>query len=119
CRAGAGKMGNIVSEFGELVEDDIGRIPLELGASVEDFLDVALRAGGPDNTLSLRYPGAQPLEAFLAHALRQHSHAVTIEDARDCNTAPAVIPGRWPDRLVARRVEPAGHQIRDQAAIGC
>ena len=111
-------MGHVVAEFRKLIEDDIGRIARELGAFVIDLFDVALRAGGPDDILGPRHPGAQPLEALLAHALRQHGNGAAVEDARDRDAAPAVIPGRRPHRPVTRRIEPAGHQIRDQAAIG-
>src|SRR5271166_852490 len=101
-----------------LVLNQIGRIAREIGASVVDFLDVALRAGGPDDILGPRHPGAQPVEALLAHALRQHRDAAAIEDARDRDPAAAVIPGRRPNRPVTRRIEPAGHQMRDQTTIG-
>src|SRR6516162_7417685 len=108
----------IVAEFSKLVEDDIGRIARELGAFVVDLLYVALRAWGPDNVLRLGRPAAQPLEPLLAHALGQYGYAAAAENARDRDAAAAKISGRRPYGLVKRRIEPARHQSRYQAAIG-
>ena len=110
-------MDDVIAEFGKLVEDHIVRIARELGAFVVDLLDVALRAGGPDDVLGPAHPSAQPVKALLAHALGQHGDAAATEDARNRDAAAAIIPGRWPDRLVTRRVEPAGHQTGNQTAI--
>src|SRR5262249_41476146 len=74
-RTRARVVSHIVAEFGKLVENDIGRIARELGAFVVDLLDVALRAGGPDDVLRLGRPAAQPLEPLLAHAGRQYRDA--------------------------------------------
>src|SRR5215831_8414852 len=104
-RAGARIMGHVVAEFGKLVEDDIAGVACELGAFVVDFLDIALRAGGPDDILGLEHPGAEPFEALLAHTRRQHGNAAAIEDPRDRDPASAVIPGRRPNRLMKRWVE--------------
>src|SRR5271169_3296948 len=117
-RSGADVVRNIITELGELVEDEIVGVARELGASVIDLLDVALRAGGADDILGPGHPSAQPLEALLAHAGRQYRDAAATEDAGNRDAAAAIIAGRWPDRLVTGRVEPAGHQMRDQAAVG-
>src|SRR5260370_9238075 len=117
-RSGAGVVRYIIAELGELIEDEIIGVARELAASVIDLLAVALRAGGADDILRLGYPGAQPLDALLAHAGRQYCDPEASEDAGNRNAAAAVIAGRWPDRLLPRRVEPAGHQVGEQAAIG-
>ena len=117
-RSGAGVVRNIVAELGELIEDEIVGIPRELGAFVIDLLDVALRAGGADDILGLGHPGTQPLETLLAHAGRQYRNGAATEDAGNRDAAAAIIARRRPDRLVTRGIEPAGHQIRDQTAIG-
>src|SRR5262244_2796821 len=60
-RSGAGVMGDVIAELGELIEDYIRGILRELGAFVVYFLDVALRAGGPNDVFGPGDPGAQPL----------------------------------------------------------
>ena len=60
----------------------------------------------------------EPVEALLAHVLRQHRDAAAAEDARDGDAAAAVIAGRRPDRAVARRIELAGDDARREAAVG-
>jgi hypothetical protein len=117
-RSGAGVVRNIVAELGELIEDEIIGIPRELGAFVIDLLDVALRTGGADDVLGSRHPAAQPLEALLAHAGRQNRNAAATEDAGNRDAATAIIARRWPDHPLTGRIEPARHQMRDQASIG-
>src|ERR1700737_3745299 len=116
--SGAGVGRYVIAELGELVEDEIVGIARELGASVIDLLDVALRAGGADDILRLGHPGAQPLETLLAHAGRQYRNPAATEDAGNRYTAAAIIPGRWPDRPLTGWVQPPGNEMRDQAAIG-
>src|SRR5580704_2510215 len=115
---GAGVVRKIIAELGELVEHEIIGIARELGASVIDLLDVALRTGGADDIVGLGHPGAQPLETLLAHAGRQYRDPAATEDTGNRYTAAAIIPGRWPDRPLTGRIEPAGHQMRDQTAKG-
>ena len=117
-RPGAAVMPEIVGEFGELVEDRVGRVPLQLIARVVDFLDVALRARRADDVVGVLDPFAQPVEPLGAHPLRQDRHAAHPHDARDRDPAAAVVPGRRPDRLVPGRIEPSGDQPGDQAGIG-
>ena len=117
-RSSTGVVRNVIAELGELVEDEIIAVPRQLGASVVNLLDVALRAGGADDVLWRGHPVAQPLETLLTHAGRQYRDPAATEDAGNRDAAAAIIAGRWPDRLVTGRVEPAGHQMRDQAAIG-
>src|SRR5690242_21682163 len=104
-------MSNIIAELGELVEDEIIGVLRELGASIVDFFDVALRAGGTDDVLGLGDPGLQPREALLAHSGRQYRNPAAAEDAGYRDAAAAVIAGRRPDRLVTGRIKPARHQM--------
>ena len=117
-RAGAHPVNQIIAELAELIEDDIGRIAVERGAGVVDFLDVAFRSRRADDVARIADPAVEPVEALLAHVLRQHGHAAAAENARNGDAAAAVVAGRRPHRAVARRVELAGHQARHQAAIG-
>ena len=94
------------------------RFARQLGASVVDFLDVALRARGADDVLGPLDPLAQPQEPLGAHALRQHGDRAEAQHPGDRHAAAAVVAGRRPHRPVVLGVEPAGHQKRDQAAIG-
>ena len=116
--AGASVMAQIVGELRELVQDYVGRIPLQLVARVVDFLDVALRARRADDVVRALDPFAQPVEPLGAHPLGQHRNAAHPHDARDRDPAPAVITGRRPDRLVPGRIEPPGDKPGDQAGIG-
>ena len=116
--SGAAVMAEIVGELGKLVEDRVGRIALQLVARVVDFLDVALGARRADDVVGVLDPFAQPVEPLGAHPLGQHRHAAHPHDARDRDPAPAVIASGRPDRLVARRIEAAGDQPRDEAGIG-
>ena len=111
-------MGEIVGELGKLVEDDVGGVLGERVAGVVDLLDVALRARRPDDVLGLVDPALQPLEALGAHALGQHRDAAAAENAPDSDAAPAVVPGRRPDRPVPLGVELAGDEARNQTGIG-
>ena len=111
-------MDKVIPELAELIEDDIGWIAVEHGAGVVDFLDVALRARRADDVGRIGDPFAEPLEAFAAHVFRQHRDAAAAENARNGDAAAAVIPSRRPDRAVAGRIEFAGNDARNEAAIG-
>ena len=116
--AGAQVVGQVVAELGELVDDHVGRVALQLGADVVDLLDVALRARRADHVRGVRDPLVQPLEALGAHALGQHRHAAAAQDARDRHAAAAVVARRRPDRALCARVEAPGDDARHQAGVG-
>ena len=117
---GAGRevVGDVVPELRELVEDDVVRILGELMALVVDLLDVALGPRRPDDVARLDHPLLEPGEALAAHALGQDGDAVTAEQARDRDTAAAVVAGRRPDGAVGGGVEPPRDEARHQAAVG-
>src|SRR5262249_40724384 len=104
-------MDDVITELSELIENYIARVPRKLGAFVVDLFDVALRARGPDDVLWPLYPRAKPVKTLFAHTLRQDGDSTAIEDAGNRDAAATVIPGRWPNRLMALRVKPAGHQM--------
>ena len=108
----------MVPELGELVEDDVGGIALELGAAVVDLLDVALGAGRPDDVGGIGHPALQPGEAFPAHAFGEHRHAPAAHDPADRDATPAVVAGRRPHGALGRRVELPGDEARGEAAEG-
>src|SRR5215510_7691878 len=101
--AGAVVMNEVVGEFRELIENDIILVAFELGAPVIYLLDVAFRSRGADDVGGIGHPRLQPVEAFPAHAGRQHGHAAATENARYGDAASAVVAGGWPDRAVASR----------------
>ena len=107
-----------VAELLELVEDHhrVAALGPQLPALVVDLLDVGLAAGGGDDLVGADL--AQPLEALAAHALGQDRHRRAGEQRAVVGAATAVVAGRRPDRLLARRVEVARHQPRHQAAVG-
>jgi hypothetical protein len=110
-------MRQIVAEFAELVEDDVRRVALQPGACIVDFLDVAFGPGRSDDVVRIRHPRFQPAEPFLAHAGRQNRDASAPHDARDRHAATAVVPRRWPQRLVSRRIELASHDPGREARV--
>ena len=116
--AGADIMSHVVGEGGELVEDDVVRRDGELAALVVDLLDVALDADGAHDVGRIARPAFEPVETLPAHAFGQHGDAVAAEDARDRDAAAAIIPGRRPDRAMARRIEAARDQPGDETRIG-
>ena len=116
-RPGREVVGDVVPDLGELVEDDVRRVERELIALVVDLLDVALGARGPDDVGRTDDPVAKPVEALLAHPLREDGHAAAAHDPRDRDSAPAVVARGRPDRAVARRVELPGDDPRRQAAV--
>ena len=111
-------MDQIVSELGELIEDDVLVIARELRALVVDFLDVALGPRRADDVGGLADPLRQPLETLTAHARRQNSNAAAAEDAGDGDTAAAVVACGRPDGAMMLRIEQPGHQPRHQTRIG-
>ncbi len=106
-RARDGAVDDVVPELGELVEDDVGRILLELVTGVVDLLHVALRSRRANDVRGIRGPSLEPAKALGAHALGQHRDAAAAENARDGDAAPTVISGRRPHRPVTIHVEPA------------
>ena len=99
---------DVVCEFGELVEDEVGRVPFQVPAGVIDFLDVGLRAGGADHVIGMGDPAVQPFEALAAHVFGEHSDAPAPHEPGDGHPAPGVVPGRRPDGPMLSRVELAG-----------
>src|SRR5262249_62098038 len=110
-------MSDVIAEFGELVENEIIRVAREFCTFVVDFLNVAFGPRGLDDVLGAADPGAQPLEAFFAHAGGQYRNASAIEDTGYGNAAAAIISCRRPDYFVAARIELACHKARDETTI--
>src|SRR5262249_7208796 len=110
-------MSDVIAEFGELVENEIIRVAPKFCTFVVDFLNVAFGTRGLDDVLWAADPGAQPLEAFFAHAGGQYRNASAIEDTGYGNAAAAVISCRRPDCFVAARRELAGHKTRNETTI--
>ena len=108
----------MVPELGELVEDHVLGVGLELVAAVVDLLDVALGAGRADDVLRVGDPLLEPVEALGAHPLGQHGDAAAAHQPRDRHAAAAVVAGRGPDGAVAGRVELAGDEPRREAPVG-
>ncbi len=117
-RAGAQIVGQIVPELTELIEDDVVRILVELGAFVVDLFDVALGAVGPDDVFRVRDPCLEPIEALSAHTLGQHRDPPTVHDPRDRDAPSAVVAGGGPDRPMMCRVELPGDDPGSQATVG-
>ncbi len=90
----------------------------QLGALVVDFLDVGFGAGRAHDVLGCGDPARKPVEALLAHALREDRHAAAAEDVGDGDAAAAVVAGRGPHRALARRIETARDEARGEAGIG-
>ena len=108
----------VVTEFAELVEHEVARILGELVAGVVDLLHVRLGAVGADHVVvGILTPLVEPIEALLAHALRQDRHPSTGHDAADRDAAPGVVAGGRPDRPMAGGVELPGDDTRRQAGI--
>ena len=115
--AGAQVVDQIIGEFVELVEDHVALLARQLVALVVDLLDVALGTRRAHDVGRVADPVLEPAEALGAHALGQHRDAVATEDARDRDTAPAVVAGRRPDRAVTGRVVLPGDDARRQTAV--
>ena len=114
--AGDGVVPEVVRQLVELVEDDgLGAGALELGALVEDLLDVGLAAGRRDDLLG---HGLEPLEALLRHARGKDGDAGAGEEAGDVGPAAAVVARARPDRLLGRRVEAARDELGQEAGEG-
>ena len=107
-----------VAELLELVEDDdlVAALGAELPAHVVDFLDVGLGAGGGDDFIGV--DGAEPLEAFLAHAFGEDGDGRACEEGAVVGAAAAVVAGGGPDGLLDGGVEVAADEAGDEAAVG-
>ncbi len=81
----------VVAELIELVEDhQVFTGFAQLPGLVKDLLDVGLAAGGLDHFAS---DIGQPIEALLAHALRQNGHRFATQQRRIVGAAAAVVAG--------------------------
>src|SRR5262249_14583235 len=116
--AGAVVMNEVVWERGELIDDDVLFVIFQLGAFVIYFLDVALGARRTHDIGWIGYPALKPIEPLAAHAGRQHRRATAAQDARDRDTAAAVVAGRWPYCAIAGRIELSGDKTRHKTRIG-
>ena len=102
-----------VPEFLELVEDDVGRVLLQLPALVVDLLHVRFAARRGDD---LRADLLQPVEPLAGHLLRQDRDGRAAEERAVKRAAAAEIPRRGPGGLVHLRIKFAADQARHQAA---
>ena len=116
--AGREVVDEVVPELGELVEDHVVRVGLELLAAVVDLLDVALGARGPHDVAGVGHPPGEPVEALAAHALGEHRDASAPEQLRDRDASPAVVAGRRPHGPLPGGIELPADESRDQAAVG-
>ena len=55
----------MISEFAELVQDEVARILGHLVACVVDFLHIALGASGANDVRRICHPLVEPIKTFL------------------------------------------------------
>ena len=111
-------MPEVVAELFELVEDDdvVPSLPGQLVTLVEDLLDIAFASRSGDHFAG---DSLEPLEPFLAHALREDCNGLTAEHRGVERAAPGIVARGRPRGLLLRGVEGAGDERRSKAPVGC
>src|SRR5450756_2101652 len=116
CRAGHVVVPQCVAELLELVEhnDVVATSGLQLVYLVIDLFDIGFGSRSADDLLGSNL--TQPVEAFLAHPLRENGDGICSQQgAVEGATAAVVARGRPYGRLPGW-VELSGHEPRDEAA---
>ena len=109
----------VIPELGELVQHEVLRIEAQLVAGVVDLLHVRLGAHRADDILRrVLAPAVEPVEALLAHPLRQDRHPTARHDPTDRDATAGVVARRRPHRAMTGRVELTGHHPRRETRIG-